>query len=152
MRSTFKTIVFTSLALSLAAGGAFAAGPHEHHRYPVHDDFFYDDGPQPFLEITPAQTMPVQAMPVQMMPDMVRKPRLERILAGVRSAEWQIQRDARMHRLSAGAARRLDGEANSIRHRALTVAGTHNGSIPNGPFQLLKGDLRKLDRDIVRMS
>ena len=140
MRSTFKTLVFTSLALSLAAGGAFAAGPHGHNRYSARDHDY--DGPQ----------MPMQVMPVQTMPKMVHKPRLERVLAGVRSAEWQIRQDARMHKLSASAARKLEGEANGIRHRAVTVASAHKGAIPNATFQLLKGDLRKLDRNIVRMS
>ena len=78
--------------------------------------------------------------------------RLDRVLAGVRSAEWQIRQDARMHKLSPSAARKLEGEANGIRHRAVTVASAHRGEIPNATFQLLKGDLRKLDRNLVRMS
>ncbi|AOF94108.1 hypothetical protein [Sinorhizobium sp. RAC02] len=31
MRSTFKTVAFATIALSLATGGAFAASRHERH-------------------------------------------------------------------------------------------------------------------------
>jgi hypothetical protein len=34
----------------------------------------------------------------------------------------------------------------------MTVADAHHGAIPNATFQRLTGDIRKLDRDIVRMS
>ena len=140
MRSTFKTIVFTSLALSLATGGAFAAGLRESHRYASEDHDYA--GPQ----------VSMQAMPVQAKPAMVPKPRLDRVLAGLRSAERNIRQEETMHRLSASAARKLEGEANSIRHRALTVASAHKGAIPDATFQHLKSDIRKLDRNIVRMS
>ena len=140
MRSTFKTIVFTSLALSLATGGAFAAGLRESHRY-ASDDHDYA-GPQ----------MSVQAMPVQAKPAMVPKAHLDRVLASLRSAERNIRQEETMHRLSASAARKLEGEANGIRHQAVSVASAHKGAIPDATFQSLKSDIRKLDRNIVRMS
>lgn len=137
MRSTLKTITFATIALSLAAGGAFAAGkPHQI----IRSDSDHGD------DMSISRPMPVET------PMMVRKLHLDQILAGLHSAERKIEHGEAAHRLSASAVRKLEGEAGGIRHHAMTVADAHHGAIPNATFQRLRGDIRKLDRDIVRMS
>ena len=83
---------------------------------------------------------------------MVRHVRLDRVLGELGSAQQSIRRDEAMHRLSASAYRRLEGEAGAIRSRAITVADMHGGALPQANYQRLQQDIRKLDRDIVRMS
>lgn len=140
MRSTFKTIAFATIALSLATGGAFAASGHEKHEGGTVAMGGHDSEPL------------AQPTPVVIAQAPVYKPRLNQVLAGLQSADARIDRDQAMHKLSARTAYRLDGEANGIRDRAMSVARMHNGAIPSATFQRLKGDIRKLDRDIVRLS
>jgi hypothetical protein len=146
MRSTFKTLTFAAIALSLATGGAFAAGRHEHGGSAIntggHDS-------EPLTVLQPAPVVIAQT-PVYQVP--VYRPHLTNVLAGLRSADRTIERDQALHRLSASNARMLEGEASSIRGSAMAVADMHNGAIPNATFQRLKGDIRKLDWDIVRLS
>ena len=140
MRSTFKTIAFATIALSLATGGAFAASGHEKHENSAVSMGGHDSEPL------------VQPMPAVIAQTPVYKPHLNQVLAGVRAADARIERDQAVHKLSASAARRLEGEAGSIRSRAMTVADMHNGAIPTGTFLRLKGDIRALDRNIARLS
>lgn len=140
MRSTFKTIALATIALSLATGGAFAASRHERHVGFRAEMDRHDSGPL------------VQTTPVVMMQAPVHKPRLSQVLAEVRATDRKIKRDEAMHKLSASAARKFEGEAGSIRHRAMTVADRHNGAIPKATFLRLKGDIRELNRDLPRMS
>ncbi|UNK40332.1 hypothetical protein MNR02_17595 (plasmid) [Shinella sp. H4-D48] len=151
MRSTLKTIALAATALSLAAGGTFAASRpanpnpalQEHHRY---DRSSGDhDSADDFM-------MPAQPTPVRMTPAMTYKPRLHQVLADVRSAEKSIRREEAMHKLSAGAAGRLEAEAQGIRQRAMAVADANHGTLPKANFQRLEASVRKLDRDIVRLS
>jgi hypothetical protein len=151
MRSTLKTIALAATALSLAAGGTFAASRpanpnpalQEHHRY---DRSSGDhDSADDFM-------MPAQPTPVRMTPAMTYKPRLHQVLAAVRSAEKNIRREEAMHKLSAGAAGRLEAEARGIRQRAMAVADANHGTLPKANFQRLEASVRKLDRDIVRLS
>lgn len=140
MRSTFKTIAFATIALSLATGGAFAASGHERHEGPVAGMGGHDS--EPLVQLTPAIVTPVQA----------HKPRLSQVLAEVRATDRKIERDEATHKLSASAARKFEGEASSIRNHAMTVADMHNGAIPKATFLRLKGDIRELNRDVPRMS
>lgn len=137
MRSTFKTIAFATIALSLATGGAFAASGHDGSAVGMggHDS-------EPLVQPTPAIVTPTQA----------HKPRLSQVLAEVRATDRTIERDEATHKLSASAARKFEGEASSIRNHAMTVADMHNGAIPKATFLRLKGDIRELNRDVPRMS
>ncbi|MDX3974953.1 hypothetical protein [Shinella sp.] len=137
MRSTLKTITFTAIALSLAAGGAFAADRHEppSGRVQTHDH----------------DTTDPQASS-QYMPALLYKPRLNQVLIGLRSADEKIQQDEAMQRLSASAARKLESETGSIHSQAMAAANSHDGMIPNATYQRLKGEIRKLDQDIARLS
>jgi hypothetical protein len=143
MRSTFKTIAFATIALSLATGGAFAASGHERHER--HDGFRGEMGGHDSEPL-------VQTTPVVMTQAPVYKPRLNHVLAELRATNGKIEHREAMHKLSLNAARKLEGEAGSIRHRAMTVADMHNGAIPKATFLRLKGDIRELDRDIARLS
>ncbi|WP_313664534.1 hypothetical protein [Shinella sp.] len=151
MRSTLKTIALAATAVSLAAGGTFAASRpanpnpalQEHHRYDLSSGDH--DSADDFM-------MPAQPTPVRMTPAMTYKPRLHQVLAGVRSAEKSIRREEAMHKLSAGAAGRLEAEAQGIRQRAMAVADANHGTLPKANFQRLEASVRKLDRDIVRLS
>jgi hypothetical protein len=137
MRSTFKTIAFATIALSLATGGAFAASGHQGAAIGMggHDT-------EPLIQPTPAIVTPTQ----------VHKPRLSQVLAEIRATDRKIERDEAMHKLSASAARKYEGEASSIRSHALAVADMHRGAIPKATFLRLKGDIRELNRDVPRMS
>ncbi|MCQ4633487.1 hypothetical protein GB927_025840 [Shinella sp. CPCC 100929] len=137
MRSTLKTITFATIALSLAVGGAFAAGRHEppSGRVSTHDH----DSTDP------------QASS-QYMPALLYKPRLNQVLIRLRSADEKIQQEEAMHRLSASAVRKLESETGSIHNQAMTAANSHAGAIPNTTYKRLKSDIRKLDQDIVRLS
>ncbi|WPE23935.1 hypothetical protein [Shinella zoogloeoides] len=133
MRSTLKTITVATFVLSLAAGGALAANPSSHH-----------EGHHPG---TPSMNDTRPGMPL-----MVRHVRLDRVLGELGSAQQSIRQDEAMHRLSASAYRRLEGEVGAIRSRAMTVADMHGGGLPRASYQHLQQDIHKLDRDIVRMS
>ena len=141
MRSTLKTITLAAFALSVAAGGAFAAsGPA-----PAQADSglaIYGE----HLGHTPPMATPGA---MKMTPHQTH---LAQVLAELRSTDQTIRHDEAMHRLSVASARKLEGEAGSIRHRAVVVADAHKGAIPNATFQHLKADIRELDRDIVQMS
>lgn len=138
MRSTLKTITLATFALSLAAGGAFAAAPAEG-----------DSGLAIYGEHL-GHTPPMAAP--QTMKTMPHRPHLSQVLAELGSADRTIRHDEAMHRLTVASATKLEGEAGSIRHRAYVVADAHNGAIPNATFQHLKADIRQLDRNIARMS
>lgn len=138
MRSTLKTITFAAFALSLAAGGAFAAAPAEE-----------DSGLSIYGEHL-GHTPPMAAP--HAMKTMQHRPHLTQVLSELRSSDQTIRHDEAMHRLTVASAHKLEGEAGSIRHRAYVVADAHNGAIPNATFQHLKADIRQLDRNIVRMS
>ncbi|MDP9588403.1 UNVERIFIED_ORG: hypothetical protein J2W19_000949 [Shinella zoogloeoides] len=151
MRSTFKTIALAATVLSLAAGGAFAASRPANPNPALQDHYRYDrdygdhDSADNFM-------MPAQPTPVHMTPAMTYKPRLHQVLSGVRSAEKSIRREEAMHKLSAGAAGRLQAEARGIRQRAIAVADANHGSLPKANYQRLEAAVRKLDRDIVRLT
>lgn len=141
MRSTLKTITFTTFALSLAAGGAFAASAPA----PAQADSglaIYGE----HLGRTPPVAAP-EAMKVT-----PHRPHLAQVLAELRSTDRTIRQDEAMHRLTVASARKLEGEAGYLRHRAYVVADAHKGAIPNATFRHLKADIRELDRDIVQMS
>lgn len=140
MRSTFKTIAFATLALSLATGGAFAASGHERHEGPAVGVGGHDSEPL------------VQPTPVVITPTTIHKPRLAKVLAEVRTTDRKIMRDEAMHKLSARAARKFEGEAGGIRGRAMAVADLHHGAIPKATFLRLKGDIRELNRDLPRIG
>lgn len=146
MRSTFKTIAVAAFSLSVGAGGAFAAGHSHHgdHHHPM-QAVTENSGDFDYSTVEPSDA------PATMVP-MVHHARLDRVLGELGSAQRSIRRDEATHRLSASAYRRLEGEAGGIRSRAMAVADTHNGAIPEASYQRLQKDIRKLDRDIVRLS
>lgn len=145
MHSTLKTLTIAAFALSFAAGGVLAADRSNDHGRDHNFDHFpnavtHDHDPvPPIMSVDTAQAM-------------VYKPRLDNVLAGLNSAERTIKRDEAVHKLSASSAQRLEGEANGIRDRAMTVADAHNGALPGAVYRHLEADIHKLDRDIVRMS
>ena len=147
MRSTFKTITIATFALSIAAGGALAADHSHHHegRHHYAPAVTENSGDFDYSTVEPSDTPTVT-------PLMVRHVRLDRVLGELGSAQQSIRRDEAMHRLSASAYRRLEGEAGAIRSRAITVADMHGGALPQANYQRLQQDIRKLDREIVRMS
>lgn len=145
MRSTIKTIAIATFALSIATGGAFAAEHHEPHfsRYVGEDTDHATDNP---MMTTLAEAAPVMSAPT------MHKPRLNNVLAELNAANRTIQRDRAMDKLSASAARKLEGNSTSIRDRAMNVADAHHGAIPNLAYQRLQNDIRNLNRDVGRLA
>lgn len=146
MRSTIKTIAIATFALSVATSGAFAASRHEprepHWSGYIADDHAADD---------PTMTTLAEASPVMSHPT-AHKPRLTQVLAQLNATDRAIQRDKAMDKLSASAARKLEGNSSSIRRYAMHVAYAHHGAIPKLAYQRLQNDIRKLDRDVSRLA
>ncbi|TQN62660.1 hypothetical protein FLX27_03420 [Agrobacterium tumefaciens] len=158
MRSLFKTVTIASFILATATGGAFAAG-HSHgehsgsggmHSERSHD---VDRGGRHFLRHNDDDLF---------MNDMYmnytgpaaygQRPHLVRVLHELRVADHRIDFERQQGRLSAGAFNRLENESSAIRTQALKTADMHRGYLPMKAFNTLQGEVRQLDRNIVRMS
>ncbi|MGK9204509.1 hypothetical protein [Sinorhizobium meliloti] len=152
MRSFIKTSAIAALALSMAAGGAFAANHHGHEdrgissRGPENGDYYQgvfgdDDGIAPPVAVY--QTTASVA---------VRTPRLSNILGELRAANHRMDTKRSEGELSAVTFNRLRREEANIRARAVNVADLHGGMIPMEFYAHLQKDVRRLDREIARSA
>ncbi|AQS62443.1 hypothetical protein AGRHK599_LOCUS459 [Rhizobium rhizogenes] len=158
MRSLFKTVTIASFILAAATGGAFAAG-HSHGEHSgsggmqserSHD---FDRGGRHFFrhnddDLFMNDTYMGYASPVVY----GQGPHLVRVLHELRVADHRIDFERQQGRLSASAFNRLENESSAIRNQALKTADMHRGYIPMKAFATLQGEVRQLDRNIVRMS
>jgi hypothetical protein len=148
MRTTLKTIALATFALSIATGGAFAAGmgtPNSGLDRP-------DSGHNTTRTDAAAMQDTTPVMHRTAMPATAHRPRLNTILAELHSAGRKIDREHAAKTLSVSERNALKGEAGRIRSMAMNVADAHHGAIPRPAYQRLQGDIRKLDRDIVRLG
>lgn len=158
MRSLFKTVTIASFILAAATGGAFAAG-HSHgehsgsggmHSERSHDfdrggrHFFRHNDDDLFMnDMYTGYTGPAAYG---------QRPHLVRVLHELRVADHRIDFERQQGKLTASAFNRLENEASAIRTQALKAADMHRGGIPVKTFATLQGEVRQLDRNIVRMS
>ncbi|OAP36831.1 hypothetical protein AU381_20400 [Sinorhizobium glycinis] len=148
MRSLIKTSAIAALALSLAAGGAFAAGRHESvtSTGPENGDYyqgiFGNDDVAPPAPVARPMTSAV----------VVQQPRLATILHELRAANHRMDAERFSGKLSSVAFNRLRREERDIRADATRVAAMHNGRIPNSSYAQLQRDIRRLDGNIARSA
>ena len=148
MRSLITTSAIAALALSLAAGGAFAAGHHEGTTStgPENGDYYQgifgnDDVAPPAPDARPMTTATV-----------VQQPRLANILHELRAANHRMDAERSSGKLSSVAFNRLRREEQNIRADAAQVAAMHNGRIPSPSYAQLQRDVRRLDWNISRSA
>ncbi|APG88937.1 hypothetical protein SAMCCGM7_pC1758 (plasmid) [Sinorhizobium americanum CCGM7] len=148
MRSLIKSPAIAALALSLAAGGAFAAGRHEgtNSTGPENGDYYQgifgnDDVAPPAPHARPMSSAVV-----------VEQPRLAAILHELRAANHRMDAERASGRLSTVAFHRLRREEGNIRADATHVAAMHNGRIPGPSYAQLQRDVRRLDWNIARSA
>lgn len=169
MRSLLKTVTIASFILAVASGGAFAAGhgghggEHSDGSHGFHDGdraggfhgfhgdrdrgFFRSDN---YVDWSDLATGYYNAPP---MTYSYQGPHhLARVLNEVRVADHRIDLERQQGKLTAGAFTKLENEAAVIRTQALRTADMHRGGIPFKTFATLQGEVRQLDRNIVRMS
>lgn len=158
MRSLFKTVTIASFILAAATGGAFAA-EHSHgehsgsggmHSERSHD---FDRGGRHFFRHNDDDlSMNTMYMNYTGPATYGQRPHLVRVLHELRVADHRIDFERQQGRLSASAFHRLENESSAIRTQALKTAQMHRGHIPMKAFATLQGEVRQLDRNIVRMS
>ncbi|YCI06008.1 hypothetical protein M1D34_28575 (plasmid) [Ensifer sp. D2-11] len=151
MLSFIKTSAIAALALSMAAGGAFAANHHGHEdrgissQGPENGDYyqglFGDDGAMPPVPVY--QTTASAA---------VRTPRLSNILGELRAANHRMDTKRSEGELNAVTFNRLRREEANIRARAVQVADLHGGMIPKEFYAHLQKNVRRLDQEIARSA
>lgn len=147
MRSLITTSAIAALALSLAAGGAFAAGHHElSSPGPENGDYYQgifgnDDVAPPAPDTRPMTTAAV-----------VQQPRFANILHELRAASHRMDAERSSGKLSSVAFNRLRREEQNIRADAAQVAAMHNGRIPSPSYAQLQRDVRRLDWNIARSA
>jgi hypothetical protein len=148
MRSFINTSVIATLALSLAAGSAFAAGRHEgtNSTGPENGDYYQgifgnDDVAPPAPDARPMISAAV-----------VEQPRLATILHELRAANHRMDAERSSGRLSSVAFNRLRREEGDIRADATRVAAMHDGRIPGASYAQLQRDVRRLDWNIARSA
>lgn len=146
MRSIINASAIAALALSLAAGGAFAAEGHSGRGTatgPENGDYY-----QGVVPNDGAFSPPASALRIAAATPAVQKPRLQNILDELRSANRRLDKDRSEGKLSAAAFNRLQREAAGIRTDAMKVAEEHYGAIPRGSYAQFERDIRQLDRNI----
>ncbi|ACP23564.1 conserved hypothetical protein (plasmid) [Sinorhizobium fredii NGR234] len=148
MRSLITTSAIAALALSLAAGGAFAADRHEGTTPtgPENGDYYQgifgnDDVAPPAPDARPMTSAVV-----------VEQPRLASILHELRAANHRMDAERASGKLGPVAFSRLRREEQNIRADAAQVAAMHRGRIPNGSYAQLQRDMRRLDWNIARSA
>ena len=148
MRSLTKTSAIAALTLSLAAGGAFAAGHHEgtNSTGPENGDYYQgvfgnDDVAPPAPDARPMASAIV-----------VQQPRLATILHELRAANHRMDAERASGKLSSVAFNRMRREERNIRADATQVAAMHNGRIPGPSYAQLQKDVRRLDWNIARSA
>ncbi|CUX42872.1 hypothetical protein [Agrobacterium genomosp. 13] len=158
MRSLFKTVTIASFILATATGGAFAAG-HSHGEHSgsggMHSERSHDvdrGGRHFFRHNDDDLFMNDMYMNYTGPAAYGQRPHLVRVLHELRVADHRIDFERQQGRLSAGAFNRLENESSAIRTQALKTADMHHGYLPMKAFNTLQGEVRQLDRNIVRMS
>lgn len=158
MRSLFKTVTIASFILATATGGAFAAG-HSHGEHSgsggMHSERSHDvdrGGRHFFRHNDDDLFMNDMYMNYTGPAAYGQRPHLVRVLHELRVADHRIDFERQQGRLSAGAFNRLENESSAIRTQALKTADMHRGYLPMKAFSTLQGEVRQLDRNIVRMS
>ncbi|UXS30965.1 hypothetical protein FY152_02255 [Agrobacterium tumefaciens] len=158
MRSLFKTVTIASFILATATGGAFAAG-HSHGEHSgsggMHSERSHDvdrGGRHFFRHNDDDLFMNDMYMNYTGPAAYGQRPHLVRVLHELRVADHRIDFERQQGRLSAGAFNRLENESSAIRTQALKTADMHRGYLPMKAFNTLQGEVRQLDRNIVRMS
>ncbi|ASY59439.1 hypothetical protein [Sinorhizobium sp. CCBAU 05631] len=148
MRSLIKTSAIAALTLSLAIGGAFAAGRQEgpNSTVPENGDYYRgifgnDDVAPPASDARPMTSAIV-----------VQQPRLAAILHELRAANHRMDAERASGKLSSVAFHRLRREEGNIRADATHVAAMHNGRIPGPSYAQLQRDVRRLDWQIARSA
>ncbi len=176
MRSLLKTVTIASFILAAATGGAFAAdhggghgGGHggEHsdgshgfnggdHGGGFHGGGFHGDRDRGYFKSDNYVDWSDLATGYYNAPPMnysYQGPHhLARVLNEVRVADHRIDLERQQGKLTAGSFNKLENEAAGIRTQALRTADMHRGGIPFKTFATLQGEVRQLDRNIVRMS
>ncbi|AFL50177.1 hypothetical protein ABIE78_004029 [Sinorhizobium fredii] len=148
MRSLITTSAIAALALSLATGGAFAAGRHEGTTStgPENGDYYQgifanDDVAPPAPAARPMTSVVV-----------VEQPRLASILHELRAANHRMDAERTSGKLSSVAFGRLRREEQNIRADATEVAAKHDGRIPTSSYAQLQRDVHRLDWNIARSA
>ena len=149
MRSLITTSAIAALALSLAAGGAFAAGHHAGTTPtgPENGDYYQgvfgnDDVAPPAPDTGPMTTAAA----------VVQRPRLASILHELRAANHRMDAERASGRLSSVAFNRLRRDEQNIRADATRMAAMHDGRIPSRSYADLQRDVRRLDWNIARSA
>ncbi|ASY73048.1 hypothetical protein N181_02005 [Sinorhizobium fredii USDA 205] len=148
MRSLITTSAIAALALSLAAGGAFAASRHEGTTStgPENGDYYQgifgnDDVAPPAPDARPMTSAVV-----------VQQPRLATILHELHAANHRMDAERASGKLGPVAFNRLRREESGIRADATEVAAMHHGMIPTSAYAQLQRDVRRLDWNIARSA
>ncbi|MDA5632168.1 MULTISPECIES: hypothetical protein [Rhizobium/Agrobacterium group] len=170
MRSLLKTVTIASFILAVASGGAFAAehgghggghgGEHSDGAHGFHDSDrgggFHGDRDRGFFKSDNYVDWGDLATGYYNAPPMsysYQGPHhLARVLNEVRVADHRIDLERQQGKLTASSFSKLEKEAAGIRTQALRTADMHRGGIPFKTFATLQGEVRQLDRNIVRMS
>ena len=158
MRSLFRKVTIASFILAAATGGAFAAG-HSHGEHSgsggMHSDRSHDfdrGGRHFFRHNDDDLFMNNMSMNYTAPAAYGQRPHLVRVLHELRVADHRIDFERQQGRLSASAFNRLENQSSAIRTQALKTADMHHGHSPMKAFSTLQGEVRQLDRNIVRMS